>query len=453
MPAKYHIHIHPAPPKHQVVGKYGILDWREDCSACRNCVKRECVYSVYEKENDRLRETGEYLDYIYECMGCLCCVQSCTKGLLTQHVNPDYMDLGDEVWTSDIISSTWYQAETGKVPVSGAGYPGPFRGPGFDSMLTDMSEIVRPTRDGIHGREYISTQVDVGRKPMRLDFTPDGEVKGEASPIVEVPLPVIFNLMPWHEPSPAVTKAIADAARELGTYAVSTEAALLNHPGIIPFNVDEPGSALAEWADSPGVMEKIKKAKAKNKSLVAIIKVPLDEKAAARTVELGRQGAEAIHLCADWHGVAASGKHITEAVREVHRALVEANMRDEVTLIAGGGISLAEHVAKTIISGADLVAVDIPLMIALECRVCMNCEQGIQCPIGLSEIDHDYAVQRIMNLMGGWHSQLLEVMGAMGIREVRRLRGEAGRAMLFDDLEKECFGPIFGNKKAEVEVK
>ncbi len=37
-----------------------------------------------------------------------------------------------------------------------------------------MSEIVRPTRDGIHGREYISTQVDLGRKWMSLEFD-DGE--------------------------------------------------------------------------------------------------------------------------------------------------------------------------------------------------------------------------------------------------------------------------------------
>ena len=26
--------------------------------------------------------------------------------------------------------------------------------------------------------------------------------------------------------------------------------------------------------------------------------------------------------------------------------------------------------------------------------------------------------------MGAWHSQILEMMGAMGIREARRLRGE-----------------------------
>jgi len=37
-------------------------------------------------------------------------------------------------------------------------------------MWTDMSEIVRPTRDGIHGREYISTLVDLGRKVKFLEF-------------------------------------------------------------------------------------------------------------------------------------------------------------------------------------------------------------------------------------------------------------------------------------------
>jgi hypothetical protein len=49
--------------------------------------------------------------------------------------------------------------------------------------------------------------------------------------------------------------------------------------------------------------------------------------------------------------------------------------------------------------------------------------------------------------MGAWHNQLIEVMGAMGIREARRLRGEVGRSMWFEDLEKENFGPIFGQRK------
>ena len=35
----------------------------------------------------------------------------------------------------------------------------------------------------------------------------------------------------------------------------------------------------------------------------------------------------------------------------------------------------------------------------------------------------------------------------MGIREVRRLRGEMGRAMFFEDLERETFGRLFGKRK------
>lgn len=79
-------------------------------------------------------------------------------------VNPAYFEMGDSYWTPETICRILRQAETGKIPVSGAGYGGPFVGPGFDDMWTDMSEIVRPTRDGIHGREYISTSIEIGKK-------------------------------------------------------------------------------------------------------------------------------------------------------------------------------------------------------------------------------------------------------------------------------------------------
>jgi hypothetical protein len=48
----------------------------------------------------------------------------------------------------------------------------------------------------------------------------------------------------------------------------------------------------------------------------------------------------------------------------------------------------------------------------------------------------------MVNLMGAWHSQLIEVLGAMGIREVRRLRGEVGRAIFKEEIEKEAFGDL-----------
>lgn len=457
MPAKYHIHTSPAPPRNKPIGKYGIVDWREDCSACHNCVKRECAYSVYNDERDRLSESVEYVDYLYECKGCLCCVQSCTKGLLTKQVNPEYAELGDEVWTPDIISSTWFQAETGRIPVSGAGYPGPFRGPGFDSILTDMSEIVRPTRDGIHGREYISTQVDIGRKPMRLDFSSRDD--GAASPLldrvslVEIPLPVIFNMLPWHGPSRSVSDAVVAAAGQLGTLVITNEPGLMRNTGAIPHipeqAADDPAQTarVAQWSDCKDVIARIRRAKQHNPQLVAVVRLKLGHGCAARAIKLTRNGVDALHICADWKGRVGDNQHITDGIRQVHQALVRDRVRDQVTLIASGGISLAEHVVKSLLCGADAVAIDIPLMIALECRVCRKCSTGIACPLDIDNVDRDYAVQRIVNLMGAWHSQMLEMMGAMGIRDARRLRGEVGRAMFFDDLERECFGPIFGTKR------
>jgi hypothetical protein len=38
-------------------------------------------------------------------------------------------------------------------------------------------------------------------------------------------------------------------------------------------------------------------------------------------------------------------------------------------------------------------------------------------------------------------------MGAMGMREARRLRGDVGRGMFFEQLEEETFGKLFGTKK------
>jgi glutamate synthase domain-containing protein 2 len=179
---------------------------------------------------------------------------------------------------------------------------------------------------------------------------------------------------------------------------------------------------------------------------------------------LARDGAEVIHLVFDMHGreqaappagsvhVTASSKgvgrprHARDVLRDVHRALVRDGIRDEVTLVASGGIALAEHMAKAIICGADLVAIDVPLLLALECRLCGECQQGEVCPVSLEEVDLDFAAHRIRNLIGAWHQQLVEVLGAMGIREVRRLRGETGRAMFFEDLERDSFGRIFGKR-------
>ncbi|MCX6007793.1 MAG: hypothetical protein NTZ34_11135, partial [Chloroflexi bacterium] len=195
MPDKYHIKTHPVPPRLPRIGKCGVVDWREDCARCHNCVKKACVFDRYRQETEYIRGLKDMDAFFFECMGCFSCVQKCTKGILALASNPVYERLGNRYWTPAILETTWAQAETAKIPVSGAGYRGPFTGPGFDSMWTDMSEIVRPTRDGIHGREYISTAVDIGRKPSVLHFDSAKPAEG-LPPLVNIPMPMIIDMMP-----------------------------------------------------------------------------------------------------------------------------------------------------------------------------------------------------------------------------------------------------------------
>jgi glutamate synthase domain-containing protein 2 len=140
-------------------------------------------------------------------------------------------------------------------------------------------------------------------------------------------------------------------------------------------------------------------------------------------------------------------KFIKDMTRHIHAALVKSGIRDEVTLIAGGGIALAEHLAKEMICGADVVTIDLPLLIALECHLCRGCKAGTSCPARIQEMPISYGVGRMTNLIAAWHDQLIEVMGAMGIRDARRLRGETGRAMFFEEVEEENFGRLFGSRK------
>jgi len=371
--------------------------------------------------------------------------------------------MGDTYWTPDIISSTWYQAETGKIPVSGAGYGGPFVGDGFDDMWTDMSEIVRPTRDGIHGREYINTSIDLGRKLPYLSFNAEGKLISEPPSLVEIPLPIIFGELPMGNLNETIYLAIAQAAYRLGTFLVVTPEEFLRPyaQNIIPLLSQEVLNRNLEWVHeakiialphSETIKQSIERIKTARSEAPVLVKLPLTPKAKELVTQLTMEGVDIVHVYADTHGrelESTSPRFIKEMVMEIHLHLVEKHMRDQVTLVASGGIAMAEHVAKIIICGADGVVIDLPLLVALECRLCKDCLQGESCPVEIQDIEPDWGAQRIINLMSAWHGQLLEVLGAMGLREIRRLRGEMGRAMFYQDLEREIFGAIFGEKRGD----
>ncbi|NLT68169.1 MAG: hypothetical protein GXX84_16320 [Acidobacteria bacterium] len=473
MPERYRINVVPAPGRFHRIGKFGAIDWREDCSRCAECVKLRCCFDVHRHETVHNRDSLASVHTLYECKACFSCVQGCTKGLLALSVNPEFLEMGDDCWRPDVIFTTWVQADTGKIPVSGAGYRGAFHGPGFDSIWTDMSEIVRPTRDGIHGREYISTSVDIGPKPMRLTFSPDGEILSGALNLLEVQMPVILDAPAWPISETALARARAGAAGELKTIAAMSarEAAtvspeLLHCVAPIFSSYDirhrpdliESVRKMAFLIDSPDILESAEAILQVKPEAIISVRINLEPGSVERILELSRRGLKVFHLCADRHGrergeAGKPGRHIKDALRAIHGRIVDERMRDEITLIVSGGIALAEHMAKAIICGADLVAVDTALLVALGCRVCRNShafypevqQEGSPhgaCPAGIESVDSAYAARRMVNLMGAWHNQLIEVLGAMGIREVRRLRGETGRAIFMEEIEQEAFGDL-----------
>jgi ferredoxin len=469
MPKKYSIEVTPTPPRYTPIGKFEI-ERGEDCINCGRCAI-VCIYEVHKRQDEDLRCMAEPV--AYRCKGCFSCIQECPRATLTIREGMDYSRLGDSYWTPEIISTNWYQAETGKIPVSGAGYRGPFSGEGFDSMWTDMSEIVRPTRDGIHGREYISTVVEIGRKLPAIKFDSHGEIVSHIPSTINVPLPIIFDMLPFGG-FDSVYGAMAKAASYLDTFMIvdagggskgeerrerrqeSQFIPYISHPSLHHFDVDWIKTCkMVEFEYEDGIISLINALKNLNLGPIISVRVPFGDNVEGIVEELTYAGIEVIHLYADINGTAINSSEplpITDMTQKVHRHLVDLKIRDAVTLIVSGGIAMAEHVAKAIICGADLTAIDLPLLFALECRYCKECLNGQNapqpCPVELKDVNSEWGAQRIINLIGAWRNQLLEILGAMGLREVRRLRGEVGRAIFLEDIEKETFDNVFAMEES-----
>ena len=471
MPPKYHLKPKPAPSRFVPPGPFGIIEG-DGCLNCAKCVKKSCAYQIYQKrayDDRQLTDTADSL-----CKNCFRCVQECYGRVLSKSANPEYWSMGDEYWTPEIIGSNQRQAEAGKIPVSGGGYGGPFAGPGFDSMWTDMSEIVRPTRDGIHGREYISTAVEFGPISQPAAFMPNpGAEERQALSArlrVEVSVPFLFDLLPFREFPQPVLVAMARAAKETNTLMILPAESVAGElsswmahlvPLLPPGNLDAftpliRQCRMVQISQEEKTQERIGEIRRANPAVIVSVRVPLTPLAEEKIEPLVLAGAEVIHILADGQGreqEASQPRFIKDRIRDLHRALVEQGRRDRVTLIFGGGIALAEHVAKAIICGADAVSIERPLLISLECRLCGQCSPEERCPVEIDRIETAWGRQRVVNLVAAWHGQLLEVLGAMGMRDVRRLRGEAGRAIFREDIEKETFANIFGEKMQTRPVK
>ncbi len=172
------------------------------------------------------------------------------------------------------------------------------------------------------------------------------------------------------------------------------------------------------------------------------VKIAAVHNSAPIAVGIARGGADFITLDGFRGGTGAAPRIIRDhagipielAISSVDERLRNENLREEITLIAGGSIRYSADLIKAIALGADIAMCCMPVLIAMGCRVCQQCFRGL-CSWGIAtqqkhlvkRLDINIAKNRIINLFYSWNEELKEVLGAMGIDSVESLRSNRDR--------------------------
>jgi len=159
-------------------------------------------------------------------------------------------------------------------------------------------------------------------------------------------------------------------------------------------------------------------------------------------------GSHIVHIDGGYGGTGAApniakkniAMPIEYAIDKVHGFLEAEGVRDNITLIASGGIRTSHDIAKAIALGADGVVVGTSELVALGCVRCTRCESGRGCPRGIAttdpvlskKMDIEWGTQRIINLYNAWYKELIGILQRFGMRSVGQLRGRTDLLMHLD---------------------
>jgi glutamate synthase domain-containing protein 2 len=150
-------------------------------------------------------------------------------------------------------------------------------------------------------------------------------------------------------------------------------------------------------------------------------------------------GANIIHIDGGYGGTGAAPEiakkniamPVEYAIPKVHDYLVSEGVRDDIVLIASGGIRTADDIAKAIALGADGCVVATAEAVAVGCTHCGNCERGRGCQVGITTtdpelsrlIEPEWGEKRIVNLYNAWSKRLRSILAGFGLESIRELRG------------------------------
>jgi len=172
------------------------------------------------------------------------------------------------------------------------------------------------------------------------------------------------------------------------------------------------------------------------------VKVAAVHNIAAISSGIVRAGADFISIDGFRGGTGAAPRVIRDnvgipielALAAVDDRLRQEGIRNQTSLICGGGIRQSSDVIKAIALGADAVHIGTSALVALGCRVCQKCNTN-RCSWGIatqnprltSRLIPEQGAERLANLINGWSHETQEVLGALGVNAVESLRGSRER--------------------------